>query len=947
MRESNKKQLNVLFSVLICVFCVIAAAVSLLGGGYSGAPSSAIVIEDGSEEGNVSGTSATLTLPEKVSITYGDPLPLTITCFSSAGGTVEASIVWSASLAAKPSVSDTGNKIVTVSYSGHDTLTGATLRLEVSKAALVLDGDWLNGYEMTYGDALPTYIGDAVNKNVEDNYFDDKEQFRVPVTLAWNHVGLVTVEEMGEEGYIEIGYSMSATGGKQYTENYSVTSGTMKIKVNKLVLSSDSFSGEATATEAYSTQFSKITTSISAQIRAIMSETDISAQVAKTIVDSLKFKVEGKYYNSTDLLPVLFEQDGLTLKSYNAVAELTTKSVGFSDESGNLPNFTISIMIGKMTLGSAQVKTVKHGIYNGTPKPASFTFAINKFTKDEVELYSDYALEYYQNNVLIAKSADGTAPVNVGIYSVKIFIDNPNYVTPSMGITVEYRITKNQNAEDFLEGVTYQGMTVQEIYNGKGVILVPFQFDGYTPKPEMPNTSEFKAHAFDCSYVILDGGRSVLNVGRYTVRFLFHSPNVADYMIDLVYEVYYIDANDADNGLDKVLDILLTKEQQEQGELVLEYSGNEYTTFDFLTRHKTYLDKYGIDTNMVLAYPNPVKEIGTYAATFELQSINHSAFEPITLNIRVIKKIVVIPNERVNLKFDAMTKTPIPQVSTGLNGIYASVSIVSITDAEGNDYTTSGVVNAGSYTFVYKLNENKYVQTETETVAVNVIIAKASKATLEKLIQTLVVFNNKERIDAKAGIFAPQADDGGKLAKYGVALTGTPDPFATNTDFVNVTFVFETANYDVVDGIFEYNLRYDVAEEANYGWIIAVVGGLVALVALAYVLTSVGKKKVLAAGVRPYEKTPTIYDKPTYKPDSPGPKPVKEKKEKPVKEPKAPKLPKPAPAPKTAAAPKPAPAPQKAAPAQKNQLDLMSNMKMGNSREIGKFSDTKVFKDRK
>jgi hypothetical protein len=980
MRESNKKQLNVLFGVLICVFVAIAAAVSLAGIAPASASSSAIVVGDGSEEQNgipssaivigdgsegesVSGASDTLVLPQGASVTikYGQELPKEIRCGSASnpGATITAQITWPADLL-NASTSDrrptavgaAGIKTVTLTSSGYENST-AQLRLIIEKANFNAPANW--DLDFIYGETLPTSVDGWVNENITD-VTDPTiiEQFTVWGTVKWDHAPTITVEEAGTSG-ITLSYVVSPSGGKAYTDSYNLNqSKTAKVTVQPLVLANGILNKATTATltYVYSTKFSVVSAAVQSFLRAEMAgNAAIPQSVAAIIASNLKVKPDGSEYGANSLLNV--KLDGGNIVPYSATVEITTPSVVFADGAKIIPNLTVDIIIEKLTLGTAQVKTVHHGVYDGTPQPATFDFAINKFTGDEVGLTAGYTVAYFQNN----KPIETLAPVKVGLYQAVIRINDANYATPEQGLQVDYYVTKNPNPASFLSQATYEGETASQIYSAIGVVQVDFKFAGHIPAPAFPDTDAFKAHGFNVTYTIADAATGltvaeILNVGQYLVRFKFTSPNVEDYTVELIYEVVYEDDNASENGLNVVLKKLFTTAQVNEEKLILEYSGKEYTVLDFTASEKAYLDRYNISVNIVLAYPDkPIKEIGEYVATFEIQSLNHINMLPKTMTVEIVKKTVVISDAQIPYRFDAIYKKPIPSVSTGLAGISASAYIVSITNANGKEEDTKlGVVNAGTYTFTYALNANEYVKTATPTVDVKVVINKASKAELEALIRKYVVFNNKERIDATSTFFAPQVLSGiTELEKYGISLPNDPAPFnPSENDYVNVDFVFVTANYDVdIDGEFTYRLRYDVAEEENAWIILVVVGGLVALVAAAYVLSFVGKRKPLAAGVRPTDRTPTIYNKPTYKPDSPGPKPVKEKKEKPVKEPKE-KAPKPAAKPAAPAAAPQQPAKKPAAkPQEKGALDLMSNMKMGNSREIGKFSDTKVFKDRK
>jgi hypothetical protein len=1005
MRESNKKQLNILFSVLICVFGAVGiATVSLLGGGFEGALSSAIVISDdseggsasdgltssaidvsdGSEGGSVSGTSAILVLPDVV-LTYGEVIPETASATVD-GNSVTVNIDWSGALDKRPGVGVQKDQSVTVTYNSN-TWSGYTAHLIVNPAELNSPASFGENQEagvleLTYGTPLPTSIYGWTIKNEEiagNGVLKEDSKFKVwcNVTWDWDATRIVSVEDM-QNGYRNISYTASVSAAMGISNNYVKNqTGTIRVKVNPLVL--DNPVGDtgisSTLEHIYSTDVATIAKEIQTLLRAnLTGKENVSAIVLNKIVGNLKFYIEKDEVVLTTIWDAKESAYALTVK-------VDSSSVRFKKGEGDtdfIPNVNPKVKINQMTLGTAQIKTVLHPVYDGTPKPVkdeTIIFASNKgiADKEKTLTVTNLIVEYLQNNKPLGS---GVVPTQVGLYQVKIFVNDTNYITPKEGMQVDYYITKNPDASTFLTDVKYDGKTYANIFVDEGNIgriEVPFSFDGYTPKIDLP-TIGFEIHRFNTvTYTVVDRGTGngvaqILNAGQYDVTFKFTSPNFDDYTLTVIYEVTPVSVNDDKAGFDVIKNQLFTKDEQTNQRLILEYSGEEYTTFNFMTKNQDWLKKYNIDINVILADSGvPIKNIGAYVATFQIQSLNHDVEVPQQFTIEVVKKEVVIPTTQISLKFDATPKKPIPNVTTGLNGVYASAYIASIFyNGQELENAKDGVINAGTYTFRYKLNPHEFVYTVSEYTDVTVIVAKATKTTLENLIKQVVVFNNRMRIDTKEyETFAPKADGLENLTKYGVSLvrdlgeleleTGTGDSlyyfdgltFETEAGgYRYVTFVFSTDNYDVLNGKFEYQIRYDMPEDSDALIVIfSVIGGLVAIVVAAYVLSFVGKRKALAAGVRPSDRAPTIYDKPTYKPDSPGPRPVKEKPVKEPKAPKAPKPPKPVVAPKAVGAPKPAP--QKSEPKAKNSLDLMSNMKMGNSREIGKFSDTKVFKDKK
>jgi hypothetical protein len=941
MRESNKKQLNVLLCVLICVFGAVGVFAVSVSNKQIGEPSAAIAVQDDSEGGSVTGASAALVpLESKITLYYGQKLPDKIACVG--GGT--ADVTWPYTLNRRPTTGEFGAKNVTLTR-GADS-NQASIYLEVLPGPFTLGQ--LN-FTTEFGTALPSSVANCKNYYAyqdEGNLSDEeKSRFQFTASIKWKNA-TPSVEDMGGAASMKMEYSASAAGGKAYSENHITMTGEADVTVTPLIIDVRT---QIVSTHPYMTPYAEIFSNFANKIKSDLFSLD--TVIKNKVASGLTFVHKNGDTIDTDRY---FDVSG---DPYELAAKLTTPSVLFSNGSGGGSQVsslcTISLTITKRTIGSGNVKTVHHQTYTGKPREATFTFAFDKNTKNERTFDPYYTVTYYAN------ASDGSlmsaAPVTVGVYRAKIEINDPNYIVPGGAINVDYRIEKAKNMLDFIEDVTYEGSTNIDInVNGTGSVRLPFEMNGITPKVGLDgvtfNGKSLAEHGitYTVSYKMSNetgteftAVNSLLVAGTYTVTFTFSSPNIESAGVDIDYEISFVDALDPNNGLDKILDSI--EELQEiiaAKTLTLEYSGKALTGFDFLTNNAE-LKKYKIVCNVVNAYDDrPILDIGAYAVTFEPQSPSHTPYEPITLSLNIVKKTIQIPTAAVKFKFDASEKKHIPAVSTGIAGVSAAAKIVSITDDKGGSYDIEkGVKSAGNYKFEYALVDNALVKAE--NVTVDVIIEKASKAELETLIRRTVVFNNKAIIDPKkTETFTPAAAGTEALIAYGVEYRGIPAPFSTNEDFKTVQFGFFTENYDMQGDVFNYSVRYDMLQESNAWVIFVVVGVLAALVAASYLASFIGKRKPVAAGVRPYDRTPTIYQTPKYKPDSPGPKPPKEKKEKLSKEEKE-KLK------AAAAAPKPEPKPVKKEVRTKNPLDLMSNMKMGTSKEIGKFSNTDIYQDSK
>jgi hypothetical protein len=615
-----------------------------------------------------------------------------------------------------------------------------------------------------------------------------------------------------------------------------------------------------------------------------------------SIADGLVFKLDGNSYDASSV-PEVKWKDG-EVAAYTGSITLDGSVVTFDGE--NSPSYDIKITVTQYGLTQSNIGAVSNGIYDGTPKTAVISFVLNKDAANETPIAdiqeSDYNIAYTD-----ATTGDSKDPVYVGKYRAKIeSIDSLNYKLESV-LTVNYEIVRGSGVDAgaavTASGFTYNGKTFAE---SNGYIGAKFSIAGTKPEIELTdNAHGFKASV--SSYQILEdeaispiAGNIFYNVGSYNVDVLFTSPNYDDFTLELIYEIEAVAAEDVFSE-DIIKDLGIFDLSGGTPKIILEYTGSEYektntsgaqwqsdailaaavsNNFDF--------GKYNVKSTVNLPNGTVLRDIGEYDAAIVFESSNFIGFVTVRdAVVEIVKKTVHIPTTAISVKFNGDAQIRYPAVSTGIAGVFASVEVVSIKDKTQAEVTE--MINAGTYTVVYKLMENEFVQAQ--EAEVRFTVSKGTKEDLEALIRENVTFNNLERESYDGeNAFAPTLLTNTLDPKYGIVFEGVEynaDELNGNKD-VYVIFKFKAENYSVAIP-YEYKVLYEGGESSD-GWVIFVVIGAVLLLGGGgyTAVYFVRRRRPVRVAASPLRKSAPVYARPKHKPASKGPSEAYLKKYPPV-----------------------------------------------------------------
>jgi hypothetical protein len=935
------------------------------------------------------GTSFNMTL------NYGERTPRGLIFKGLDGKDIEVILTWSIAMGDMPTYSMTGQQkiIITPTDPNYETKS-ITIKLTVLKANMLLPKETVGGLihndtmTITYGSELPTLLGNFINANNTDLLVNGELDWKLTGDNAYLKVGSYEKEVV-----------VTAIGETSKAQSYQQA--TLRIKIEVVPFVIENFSAAFVGKEyTYRTTYATIKKAIEASIKEKLPTgtpklvlTEISDKIAIFVGVVEDRNYHYSFYEDNDMLDVLWENDivGGTVLPYYGSAYFSSTNVIFKttatdpDTRHAVPNFTANFKITRLTLrdNHVAVNGVRSTVYNGYAQAAEMDFSLNRgatipelFTVDEKNI-TYYIGGFSQGNPLTE------APNQAGIYFITVRINSSNYITDAAGINVKYEIKKSDDILTYIYGLELNGEMPNLNGDGTGEIILPFSYSGNAPKVTAePLRNEYHKFLIRDSVV---GNKQIINEGTYPVVFTITSPNFNGTLtLNIDYIITKVAADDENGGIGTILDKIFVG-----GKATVEYTGKTLTADEAVKLAiGVYIEGYGLVFDAAVTAGGDIFELGNYPLTMSISSSNHVGdFNAGALSIEVVPRKVTISNQNISIKFDGNEKTPIPAVNTGIEGLTATLEIVSIHSLDLDEGVSAARV-VGEYLFTYRLSPDPHLSSEEQHVYVS--ITKASQRDLADLVRAYVDFNNDEKHIYSEDSELTPAMISHIDAKYGITFEGIIiEDSKGETDLTSlkdkgnyiVYFLFASPNYDLTGDVYRYQLNYSVDSPTNVWLILAILASAAALILIGYFGFKLLKKlRPAGEGVLPTERPPTIYPDPRYKPDArpkqakavkekavKEPKAVKEKpvkepkpekepkpiKEKPVKEPKpvkeAPvKAPKPVKEAPVKTVPKPAPQPPKATapPPPSNPIDFLMNMKVASNSQLGEAKKTNIYHDR-